>query len=156
MRNFFHLKRKAKIRLPNSFNLDLPRIGYFLLPKSQGGWFSNIIERRQRQEGFSEEDSKYTHVEVLLGGPNSVRVAPPKTKIIDITKQYKGRYVKIVKYNADDYDRKRYKVALWAASFNNLPYDKAGVLAFLGWFRKWLKHAKDLYFCSEMCLTSLQ
>lgn len=136
------------------FNLDIPRMGYFLLTKHDSGWIGDQIEKEQLRHGFSKEDAKYTHVEVLGGGPNSVRVAPPRTSIIDITKKYKGREVKIVRYSNEEYEKKgRYKVAFWAATSCNKKYDWLGILKFK---LKWIRQSKSLPFCSENSLWALQ
>jgi hypothetical protein len=93
------------------------------------------------------------------GGQWSVCVAYPSTSVIDITKRYKGRKVKIVKYKeysnepTDALYHKKYKVAFWAASHCNLKYDFRGVVGFV---LNAVKHAKNLFFCSENCLWALQ
>ena len=134
------------------FNLNIPKMGYFLLVRHDKGWVGNEIHKEQIKRGFKYEDAMYTHVEIMGGGPYSIRVAPPTTKVIDIREQYKGRRVKIVRYKADNYDRKRYKVGFWAATACNLNYDWLGVLKFRLGF---LWHFKGLYFCSESCAWSL-
>jgi len=137
------------------FNLDIPKMGYFLLTKHDSGLIGKLITKEQLKHGFSEEDSKYTHVEVLGGGAYSVRVAPPLTKVIDITKKYKGRYIKIVKYNNENYEKKgRYKVAFWAASNCNKKYDWFGIFRFkMSWL---FDHKERDFFCSENSLWALQ
>lgn len=137
---------------PN-FNLDIPKMGYFILYKHEKGFIGNCIRAKQLKAGFSEEDSQYTHIEVSGGGQESVCVAPPKTRVVDITKKYKGRYVKIVKYNASDYNTKRYKIAFWSATHCNLPYDFLGIAAFI---TKVFKHVRNWWFCAEDCLWCLQ
>ena len=137
-----------------TFNLDIPKMGYFILVRNEGGWFGNAIEKKQLASGFIPEDAKYTHVEVSGGGRHSVRIAPPRSKVIDIVKTYKNRYIKIVKYDNEDYEKKgRYKVAYFSASLCNLSYDFFGVFAFIC---KWLRHKNRLYFCSEGALWSLK
>ena len=137
------------------FNLDIPKMGYFLLTRHDSGWIGNQIEKEQLKRGFSPEDAKYTHVEVLGGGQDSIRVAPPLTSVIDITKKYKGRYVKIVRYVNEDYEKKgRYKVAFWASSNCNKKYDWFGIFRFK---LKWLfDHKERDFFCSELSLWALQ
>ena len=129
-------------------------MGYFILVKNKGSWLGNSIERHQLKMKFAPEAACYTHVEVSGGGAYSVRVAPPKTKIINILKTYNGRYIKIERFKNEDYERKgRYKVAFWAASHCNLAYDWFGVLRFK---IKWLFHFARNYFCSENSLWALQ
>ena len=130
-----------------NFNLDIPKMGYFLLVRNKGGWFGNKTKKMQCKAGHSEDNSKYTHVEVLGGGPDSMRIGPPRSRRIDITKVYKGRYVRIVKYNNQAYlASKRYKVAYFAATLCNLGYDWRGCLRFI---IKWIGQNKKLVFCSE-------
>lgn len=134
-------------------DLNIPRMGYFIVFKHSKGWIGNQIVKQQLKMLFSEEHAQYTHVGVSLGGPDFVEVAPPKTKVIDFTRKHKGRYCKIVKYNQADYHRNRYKVAVWAGTKNNALYDPLGVLRFKFWF---MKQIKGWYFCSEHSLFSLQ
>jgi len=127
------------------FNLDIFKMGYFILYRNEGGFFGNAIEKTQKQK-FDAEYAKYTHIEVSGGGPWSVAVIPPKTKIVDITKKHKGRYVKVVAFKAEDYKIKRYKVAFWASSNCNLAYDWFGVARFKF---NLLFHFLKKFFCSE-------
>ena len=113
-----------------------------------------MIEKQQKKDGFIEDHARFVHVEVSLGGSNSVNVAPPKTRIIDFREVHTGRYLKIVRFKDNEYEvRKRYKVGVWGASLCNLPYDFMGVLKFK---IPWLFHSKGLYFCSEAALSALQ
>ena len=79
-------------------------MGYFILYKNEGGFFGNIIQRTQLKVGFSADHAKFTHVEVSGGGQWSVRVAPPRVKVVDITKHYKGRYIRIVRFKNKKYE----------------------------------------------------
>ena len=137
----------------NKFNPDDFKMGYFLIYKNTGGIFGNLICKKQQQAGFTDEESRYVHVEVSLGGVHSINVSPPKSRLIDITKVHKGRYIKLVKYKEYGSDNKRYKVAVFAASLNNLGYDIWGIASFL--FR-FIKQNNRLYFCSESAAESLQ
>jgi len=128
-------------------------MGYFILFKHDKGWVGNQIIKAQMVAGFSLEHTHYTHIAVSGGGQYIVEIAPPCSKVISIFSKYNGRYVKIVKYKADDYERKRYKVAFWAATQSNLRYDWFGVLRFK---IKWLFQSKGRPFCSENALWSLQ
>ena len=140
--------------------LDIFKMGHIMVVRKPepDGYVGNQIEKMQLRKGFCTEKSRYTHVEVLGGGNYSVRVAPPKTSIIEIDKTYTGRFVTVVKYKGDKYAQKRYKVAFWASSNCNLPYDWLGVLRFkfkrlLG---RLLDHQEKAYFCSENTLWALQ
>lgn len=136
-------------------NLDDFKMGYFALYESTGHWIHNAIEREQVSRGFPAELAKFIHIDVLGGGPYAVRVNPPKTKITDIREQYRGRRMVVVRYkNPDFIEKKRYKVAFWAASHCNLVYDYWGVLRFkLGWL---IRERKNLFFCSENAAWALQ
>jgi len=135
-------------------DLNIPKMGYFILYRNEGGFFGNAIEKEQLKKGFSEEDAKYTHVEVSGGGQWSVRVAPPSTKIADITQIYKSRNIRIYRYRNSLYEAsKRYKVAFWAASGCNLRYDWLGVIRFK---IKLIWSVKSRFFCSENSAWALQ
>ena len=108
------------------------KIGYILVYKSKGGFFSDQIEKAQSKEGFPEEDSKYTHVELSLGGPYSVGALIPKVKIVDdIRDEHKGRYVKLVRPKISDYGRKRKNIAIHSLKRVNKVYGFTGVTWFL-------------------------
>ena len=140
-----------KIILP--FSLDIPRMGYFIAYKHSGGIFGQGIIRKQLSAGFNEDDACYTHVEVSGGGPWSINIAPPSTKLVDITKKHKGRYIKILRYKNDCYQyKRRYKIAFFAATLCNKRYDWKGIAAFLF---KWVRNDNRLYFCSEGCAWAL-
>ena len=136
-------------------NLNLYKMGYFLLFKSDNNWISKQIEKEQLRQGFNKDEACFTHIEVCGGGQYSVSVIAPRTKIVDIRKRHKGRTIRLIRYKNARYEKKgRYKVAFWAASMCNLKYDFLGILAFR---LKWLfKQSKRLFFCSELGLFSLQ
>ncbi|MCK4521510.1 MAG: hypothetical protein KAU20_02970 [Nanoarchaeota archaeon] len=136
-------------------NLNKFRMGYFLLFKSEGGFFPNQVEKEQLRQGFNKNEACYTHVEVSGGGPYSVSVIAPRTKIVDFRKRHKGRIVRLIRYKNMTYEKKgRYKVAFWAASMCNLKYDFLGIFAFR---IRWLfKQNVRLFFCSELALFALQ
>jgi len=122
--------------------LDLLKIGYFIHFRSEGGFFGNSIEREQRKN-FSPEDAKYTHVGVSLGGQHMIEVAPPHTKAIDIEKKHTGRWIRVTRFKGPQYAIKRYKVAIWSATLNNLKYDWLGIIKFR---LKFLFHRKRKFF----------
>ena len=144
----FHRRRLVK-----DFHIDLCKMGHILLVRHEKGWIGDIIVKAQIKAKLPLEIVKFTHSATLGGGQYVVDPIVPRIKIIDIRKRYAGRYVKIVKYDNDTYDKKRYKVAFWAATHNNLAYDFLGVLKFKLSF---LFHRKRAYFCSECVLESLQ
>ena len=137
----------------NQATADKFRMGYFIAYKNTGGIFGNGIVAKQIAAGFSTEDAQFTHIEVSGGENHSVNISPPISKLIDITKQHKGRYVRLVRYKGYNDDGKRYKVAYFSASLCNKGYDIPGILSFLF---KWIKHNNRLYFCSEGVLWALQ
>jgi len=143
------------------FDLDIPKMGYILLVKGNG-IFSKFIRERQKIAGYKEH-SEYTHCEILCGGKDSVLIAPPKSRMTDITKQYKNTYIKIMRIKpsfSEKYENKyRYKIAVFAASLCNRVYDVIGVASFLSPFKfilNWIAKHNRLYFCSEGCTWAIQ
>ncbi len=135
-------------------NLDIPRMGYFIVYKGKDDFFGRRIRAEQLKRGFTPEQAGYSHVEVSGGGQWSVRVNPGIIRTIDIREEYAGRYAKIVRYKGyTNTGCQRYKVAFWAATNCNLRYDFFGVLRFkFPWMFAW----KGRWFCSESALWSLQ
>lgn len=136
-----------------SFSLNLLKMGYFIVYRNEGGIFSDLIERKQRQAGFTPEHASYTHVEVSGGSEYAINISPPLSRLIKITKTHKGRYITIVRYKGYKNKGKRYKVAYFSATLCNKGYDFPGIFAFLF---KWIKNNNRLYFCSEGALWSLK
>lgn len=136
------------------FSLDIPKMGYFILVRNKGGFFGNGIQEEQLKRGYPLFQAQYEHVGVSGGGQWLVDVAPPKAKVTDLIKGYKGRYICIVRYKDSVYEQsKRYKVAFWAASNCNLDYDYFGVLRFKF---KFLFGLRTSWFCSENSLWALK
>ena len=136
--------------------LDLFRMGYFILYKRGIGFdlFGKGIEMRQRMAGFKSDNATFTHVEVSGGEVHAINISPPISKLIDITKNHKGRYIRVVSYRNDDYELKgRYKVAYFSAVLCNTKYDKFGIIRFL---IKWIKEDNRKWFCSEGAAWALQ
>lgn len=127
-------------------NLHKFKIGYIIAYQNDGSKFGNLIERKQLKAGFVRKHACYTHVEISLGEKHSIRIAPPKSKLIDITKQKPTRIIKLLRLKTGPYEDKRYKVGCLYASFNNTGYDIGGVLHFMF---KWIKQNNRLHFCSE-------
>jgi hypothetical protein len=135
-------------------DLNKFKMGYFILWKKGNDIFSTIISNYQMSKGFDDNASQYTHIDVCGGGQYAVRTNPPKTKIVDIRKHYKGREYCLVRYKNESYEKnKKYKVAFWSASHCNLNYDYLGVLKFQF---SWIFHIKNLWFCSENASWALQ
>lgn len=133
------------------FDLDLFKMGDFILYESDGKFVGRNIEKTQRQKHFSKEDAKFIHVECSGGGPRSVYIRAPKSKAVDIRKAHAGRNIKIVRYTGYTEENRhlRYKVAYNSALLCNLPYDWFGVLKFKIPF---LFQKKNVPFCSEGCI----
>ena len=142
--------------MPTKINFNRFRMGHFILWQTQSGFVSDNITKHQLKMGFSEEASKYTHIDVSGGGPFVVCVAPPKTEIVDIRERYpEGMKFAVVRYKNDAYKKKkRYKVAFWASSNCNRKYDWFGVLKFK--LKNFIYHKKNMFFCSENALWALQ
>ena len=81
------------------------------------------IEQVQRKAGYGDS-SKWTHVIGCLGGYTCIEAAIPRSRLIDLKKLYldKGVEIKHLRRKGQT-ERQRYKVALWWATMNNLPYD---------------------------------
>ena len=129
------------------FNLDIFKMGYFILYRNDKSLFGNGIKAKQISAGFSEGDANYVHIECSGGGEHAINISPPISKLVKITEAHKGRYVKLVRFKNADYEAgKRYKVAYFSAALCNKGYDIPGILSFLF---KWIKQNNRLYFCSE-------
>ena len=136
------------------FSLDLFKMGYVILYKNEGGLFGNAIVAKQISAGFSKEDAQFCHSEISGGGKHAVNISPPLAKLVDITQAHKGRYIRLIRFNNQDYQLKgRYKVAYFSASLNNTGYDIRGIFRFLF---KWIGHGNRLWFCSEGCAQSFK
>jgi hypothetical protein len=107
-------------------NPDKLKIGYVILI----GTHKPAIEKLQRKAGYGNS-SKWTHVAGSLGGYDAVEANIPRSRVINLQKEYvaKGYEIKVMNRKNQE-SGKRYKIALWWATMNNLPYD---VLQFF-WF----------------------
>lgn len=105
--------------MPKLLNPDKMKIGYIILVAI----CKFAIEKLQRKAGF-DESSKWTHVAGSLGGYDIVKAAVPRSRVINLQREYvnKGYEIKVMKRKSQE-QHKRYKVALWWATMNNLPYD---------------------------------
>ncbi len=98
---------------------DKMKIGYVVLVATR----KFGIEKLQQKAGF-EESAKWTHVTGSLGGYTAIEANVPRSRLINLQKEYidKGYEIKVMQRKGQD-EHKRYKVALWWATMNNLPYD---------------------------------
>jgi len=130
------------------FNLDIPKIGYILaVRRGKKDFIGSQIERVQLKAGYKPEDACYTHTEISSGGPDSMRIMPPRAKAINIEKFYAGQYVKFLKLNDIYFDAyHRYKIALKYNLLCNKKYDYRGVLAFI---LSWIHQDQKKPFCAE-------
>jgi hypothetical protein len=143
------------------FDPDMFKMGYFIVYKGDNSLLARQIWLEQMEEGHNEDNARYSHVECSGGEFDSVSVNFPKAKLIDIRKIHGGSYVKLVKFNAPDYDIKRYKVAYFSMSDIGKTYAWWSLLWWTvkDWaiFRKFLK--KRLLpagiFCSFSCAKAL-
>lgn len=142
--------------------LDCFKIGYFLVYKSDGKPFSKLIVDEQLREGIDGYNAEFTHVGICLGGKRSIDALIPRIRMIkDISKEFKGRFVRVVKPKIENYDdEKRKNVAIEALTRCNLPYGFFSLLWFKindFIFRKRNKLANiGGYFCSYLSAASLQ
>lgn len=109
-----------------SLNPDSLKIGYVILVATP----KPAIQALQRKAGYGDS-AKWTHVAGSLGGYTAIEASVPRSHLINLQKEYfdKGYEIKVMQRRNQEIG-KRYKVALWWASMNNLPYD---VLQFF-WF----------------------
>jgi len=81
------------------------------------------IEQVQKKAGYGDS-SKWTHVLGCLGGYRCIEACIPRSRLVDLKKEYldKGYEVKVLRRKGE-HNHHRFKVALWWATMNNLPYD---------------------------------
>lgn len=81
------------------------------------------IRKLQHKAGYGDS-SRWTHVAGCLGGYTAIEASIPRSRLINPQKEYvdKGREIKVARRKGQE-SAKRYKVALWWATMNNLPYD---------------------------------
>lgn len=138
----------------NPVDILLPGDG--ILYRHEKGWLGNSIIKAQIKAGISEADAQYTHIETSLSGEWAMSATPPRLRVVDITKRYPGRYIKIVRYRHCFSDKKRGMVGIWAATLNNTGYDTHGVLNFIKFLSRWVKEKASKWFCSEAFLYAWQ
>jgi hypothetical protein len=102
-----------------NLNPDSLKIGYIILIATR----KIAIEKFQRKIGYAD-NAKWTHVAGSLGGYDAVEANIPRSRLINIQKEYVDKVYEIkVMCRKGQPEQKRYKVALWWATMNNLPYD---------------------------------
>lgn len=100
-------------------NPDALKIGYVVLVAGP-----KLSIRKLQQKAGCGESARWTHVAGCLGGLDAIEAAIPRSRVINLQKEYadKGYRIKVLKRRGQQ-EQKRYKVALWWATMNNLPYD---------------------------------
>jgi hypothetical protein len=95
------------------------KIGYLILVSTH----KPAIQKFQQKANYGDS-SKWTHVAGSLGALTAIEANIPRSRLINLQKEYvdKGYEIKVLKRKGQDAG-KRYKVALWWATMNNLPYD---------------------------------
>ncbi|MCK9615634.1 MAG: hypothetical protein M0R48_09030 [Candidatus Omnitrophica bacterium] len=102
-----------------TLNADALKIGYVILAATH----KPAIEVFQRKTGYGDS-AKWTHVAGSIGGYDTVEAAVPRSRVVNLQKEYVDRGIEIkVMRRKGQKEHKRYKVALWWATMNNLPYD---------------------------------
>jgi len=102
-----------------SLNPDFLKIGSVILVSTR----KPAIQKLQHKAGYGES-SKWTHVAGSIGGYDIVEAAVPRSRVANVQKEYvdRGLEIKVMRRKGQN-EHKRYKVALWWATMNNLPYD---------------------------------
>lgn len=98
---------------------DKLKIGYVILVA--GNKFA--IQKVQERAGYGKS-SKWTHVAGSLGGYDAIEASLPKCRLINVQTAFidKGYEIKVLRRKHQP-EKERFKVALWWATMNNLPYD---------------------------------
>lgn len=143
--------------MPNLINPDNLKIGYTILVATH----KFAIEKLQRKVGYAES-SRWTHVAGSLGGLTAIEASIPRSRLINLQKEYvdKNYEIKVMKRKNQEAG-KRYKVALWWATMNNLPYDVLQFFWFplsiicgkIGIVLHSLFSSKKRFLCSELIAT---
>lgn len=135
------------------FSLDIPKMGQILLLENDGHWIGKVIQQYQITRGFSLSHAKFTHAEILGGGPYSVCASAPRLRTINFVREYQGRRAAIYSIGKEGNTRSTAKIAFWAASKCNLRYDLKGLLRFRIPF---ISAASNKFFCSEVVLWAIR
>lgn len=113
-------------------------MGANILVETDHDFISREIVKAQRKEGFTEEQSRWVHVETALGGYDSVGATWPQSCVRDLRTAFGNRELRIIYLKAPAFREAPYpwelplraRVAAWAASRCNLPY---GLPALIWW-----------------------
>jgi hypothetical protein len=100
-------------------NPDSLKIGYIILVATR----KSPVQAFQRKAGYGD-NAKWTHVAGSIGGYDAVEASVPRSHVINLQREYvdKGYEIKVMRRRGQP-EQKRYKLALWWATMNNLPYD---------------------------------
>lgn len=141
----------------STLNPNSLKIGYVNLISTP----KPAIRKLQEKAGYGDS-SKWTHVAGSLGGYDAVEANIPRSRVINLQKEYvdKGFEIKVIRRKGQP-EQKRYKVALWWATMNNLPYDVLQFFWFplsiacgkLGIVLHNLFSSKKRFLCSELIAT---
>jgi hypothetical protein len=103
----------------STLNPNALKIGYIILVNT----LKPAIRALQQKAGYGDS-SNWTHVAGSLGGLDAIEANIPRSRVISLQKEYvdKGYEIKVMKRRNQE-EHKRYKIALWWATMNNLPYD---------------------------------
>ena len=140
-----------------SLNPDSLKIGYVILIATR----KPAIQAFQRKAGYGDS-AKWTHVAGSIGGYDTVEAAVPKSRVCNIQKEYvdRGLEIKVMRRKVQN-EHKRYKIALWWATMNNLPYDALQFFWFplsiicgkIGLILHRLFSSNKRFICSELIAT---
>jgi len=89
-------------------NPDSLKIGYVILAATR----KPAIQTFQRKAGYGES-AKWTHVAGSIGGYDTVEAAVPRSRVVNLQKEYvdRGIEIKVMRRKGQN-EHKRYKVAL--------------------------------------------
>ncbi len=137
-----------------TLNGDSLKIGHVILVATR----KPAIQAFQQKAGYGDS-SKWTHVAGSLGGLDAVEANIPQSRVINLQKEYvdRGFEIKVMRRKGQ-IEHKRYKVALWWATMNNLPYDALQFFWFplsilcgkIGLVLHSLFSSKKRFVCSEL------
>jgi len=98
--------------MTQQLDFDKLKIGYVILVATN----KFAIEKLQRKAGYGDSSS--------LGGLDTIEANIPRSRVVNLQKEYidKGYQIKVMR-RRNQQEHKRYKIALWWATMNNLPYD---------------------------------
>ena len=143
--------------MPKILDPEKLKIGYVILVA--GNKFA--IQKVQERAGYGKS-SKWTHVAGALGGYDAIEASLPKCRLINVQKAFidKGYEIKVLRRKYQP-EKERFKVALWWATMNNLPYDVLQVCWFplsiicgrIGIVLHNLFSSRKRFLCSELIAT---